>query len=160
MRVLFGLILTALLLVAPILSTAGGSKNIVETAVHAGSFDTLAAALKAADLVDDLQTDGPFTVFAPTDAAFAALGEETLNNLLKPENKDQLIQILTYHVVPGKVLAKDVVQLESAETLNGQSVEIQVNDGSVHVDNAQVIKTDIITTNGVIHVIDKVILPN
>jgi transforming growth factor-beta-induced protein len=160
MRLTLGLLLAALVLTAPITGTAGGSKDIVDTAVEAGSFKTLAAALTAADLVGALKGDGPFTVFAPTDEAFAALGQETLDNLLKPENKDQLIKILTYHVVSGKVLAADVVKLDSAKTLNGQSVDIKVTDGGVQVDAAQVIKTDILTSNGVIHVIDKVILPS
>lgn len=160
MRLTLGILLAALILTAPIVGTAGGSKDIVDTAVDAGSFNTLAAALTAADLVGALKGDGPFTVFAPTDEAFAALGQETLDNLLKPENKDQLIKILTYHVVSGKVLASDVVKLDSAKTLNGQSVDITVTDAGVQVDAAQVIKTDILTSNGVIHVIDKVILPS
>lgn len=135
-------------------------KDIVEVAVAAGSFNTLAAALQAAGLVDTLKGDGPFTVFAPTDDAFAALPEGTVENLLKPENRDQLVEILTYHVVPGKVLAADVVKLEKAKTVNGSDVKIKVADGSVNVDNATVVKTDIGASNGVIHVIDSVILPN
>lgn len=136
------------------------SKDIVDTAVAAGSFDTLVAAVKAAGLVDTLKGDGPFTVFAPTDEAFAALGQHTLDDLLKPENKDKLTSILTYHVVAGKVMAADVVKLDSAKTVNGQSVSIETADGKVMVDNATVVKTDIKTSNGVIHVIDAVLLPN
>ena len=134
-------------------------KDIVDTAVDAGSFTTLAAALEAAGLVDTLKGEGPFTVFAPTDEAFAALPEGTVENLLKPENKDRLIAVLTYHVVPGAVEAADVVKLDSAETVNGESVTITASDAGVTVDNANVIKTDIMTSNGVIHVIDAVILP-
>jgi len=134
--------------------------DIVDVAVSAGQFDTLAAALKAAGLVATLKGDGPFTVFAPTDEAFAKLPKGTVENLLKPENRDKLIAILTYHVVPGKVYAADVVKLESAETVNGARVGIKVANGSVNIDNANVIKTDIAASNGVIHVIDTVILPN
>ena len=135
-------------------------KDIVDTAVAAGQFNTLAAALEAADLVDTLKGDGPFTVFAPTDAAFAKLPAGTVESLLKPENRDQLVAILTYHVVPGKVEAADVVKLEEAKTVNGQDVRITVADSGVQVDNANVIKTDIEASNGVIHVIDTVILPS
>jgi uncharacterized surface protein with fasciclin (FAS1) repeats len=134
-------------------------KDIVDVAVEAGSFNTLAAALTAADLVDVLKGEGPFTVFAPTDDAFAALPEGTVESLLLPENKDQLISILTYHVVAGRVLAADVVTLESAATVNGQSVTISVSDAGVKIDNANVITTDIEASNGVIHVIDAVIIP-
>jgi uncharacterized surface protein with fasciclin (FAS1) repeats len=134
-------------------------KDIVDTAVAAGQFETLAAALDAADLVDTLKGDGPFTVFAPTDEAFAKLPAGTVENLLKPENRDQLIAVLTYHVVPGKVKAADVIKLDEAKTVNGQSVAIKVADGAVRVDNAKVVKTDIVASNGVIHVIDTVILP-
>ncbi len=134
-------------------------KDIVDTAVAAGDFTTLAAALDAAGLVDTLKGDGPFTVFAPTDAAFAALPEGTVESLLKPENKDQLVAVLTYHVVPGAVKAGDVVKLDSAKTVNGESVTIEASDAGVKVDNANVIATDIEASNGVIHVIDAVILP-
>ncbi len=134
-------------------------KDIVDTAVSAGSFNTLAAALEAAGLVDTLKGDGPFTVFAPTDEAFAALPEGTVESLLKPENKDKLIAVLTYHVVPGSVKAADVVKLDSAKTVNGASVTIAASDAGVQVDSANVIKTDIAASNGVIHVIDAVILP-
>ena len=134
-------------------------KDIVDTAVAAGQFSTLAAALDAAGLIDTLKGDGPFTVFAPTDAAFAKLPEGTVEDLLKPENRDQLIAVLTYHVVPGKVKAAQVVTLESATTVNGADVTISVADTGVQVDNANVIKPDIAASNGVIHVIDAVILP-
>jgi uncharacterized surface protein with fasciclin (FAS1) repeats len=134
-------------------------KDIVDTAVAAGDFTTLAAALDAAGLIDTLKGDGPFTVFAPTDAAFAALPEGMVESLLKPENKDQLIAVLTYHVVPGAVKAGDVVKLDSAKTVNGESVTIEASDMGVKVDNANVIATDIEASNGVIHVIDAVILP-
>lgn len=133
--------------------------DIVETAVEAGSFKTLAAALDAAGLVETLKGKGPFTVFAPTDEAFKNLPEGTLEDLLKPENKDKLVAILTYHVVPGKVLAADVVKLKKAETVQGSKVRIKVKKGKVKVDGANVVKTDIVCTNGVIHVIDAVILP-
>lgn len=133
--------------------------DIVDTAVAAGSFKTLAAALGAADLVDALKSDGPFTVFAPSDEAFAKLPAGTVEMLLKPENKDQLTAVLTYHVVSGQVAAKQVVELKGAKTLNGQRVNIAVVDGKVSVDKASVVKTDILCSNGIIHVIDSVILP-
>ena len=138
---------------------AGMKKDIVDTAVSAGSFKTLVAAVQAAGLVETLKSDGPFTVFAPTDDAFAKLPAGTVENLLRPENKDKLVAILTYHVVSGKVMASDVVKLSSAKTVQGQMASIMVNDSKVFVDNAQVIQTDIKTSNGVIHVIDSVILP-
>jgi uncharacterized surface protein with fasciclin (FAS1) repeats len=134
-------------------------KDIVDTAVAAGSFKTLAAALKAAGLVDTLKGKGPFTVFAPTDEAFAKLPPGTLESLLKPENKQKLTEILTYHVVPGSVMAADVAKMQSAKTVNGKSVTIKAADGSVMIDGAKVVKTDIAASNGVIHVIDSVILP-
>ncbi|MGC9452133.1 MAG: fasciclin domain-containing protein [Oceanipulchritudo sp.] len=134
-------------------------KDIVGTAVEAGSFNTLAAALQAAGLVETLQGEGPFTVFAPTDEAFAKLPEGTVEDLLKPENKDKLVNILTYHVVSGKVKARDVVKLDSATTVQGGDISIKVKDGVVYVDNATVTKTDVKASNGVIHVIDTVILP-
>ncbi len=136
-----------------------GKKDIVDTAVAAGNFKTLAAALKAADLVDTLKGKGPFTVFAPTDEAFAKLPAGTLEMLLKPENKAKLVKILTYHVVPGKVMAADVVKLKTAKTVQGSDVTITVTDGKVKVDDANVTKTDIECSNGVIHVIDAVIMP-
>ncbi len=152
----------AALLVSPLTAGSYGkkaSKDIVDTAVAAGSFNTLVAAVQAADLVDALKADGPLTVFAPTDEAFARLPEGTVENLLKPENKDQLIAILTYHVVPGKVDAAKVTTLDTAKTLQGESISIAVKDGKVYVDNAQVVTADIETSNGIIHVIDHVILP-
>ena len=136
------------------------SMDIVDVAVAAGSFETLVAAVKAAGLVEVLKSDGPFTVFAPTDEAFGALPEGTVAELLKPENKDKLVAILTYHVVPGKVMAKDVVQLSEAKTVQGQKIAIETSDAGVTVDGAKVLKTDIPATNGVIHVIDEVILPS
>ena len=135
------------------------SKDIVDTAVAAGSFKTLAAALQAAGLVDTLKGSGPFTVFAPTDAAFAKLPAGTVENLLKPENRDKLKAILTYHVVAGKVTAADVVKLKSAKTVEGSDVKISVAGGKVKVDKANVVKTDVEASNGVIHVIDTVIMP-
>ena len=132
---------------------------MVEVAVQSDDFKTLVAAVKAADLVETLSGDGPFTVFAPTDEAFAKLPKGTLEDLLKPENKKKLAGILTYHVVPGKVMAKDVVQLKSAKTVQGCKVKITVKDGTVMVNKAKVMKTDIPCKNGVIHVIDAVILP-
>jgi uncharacterized surface protein with fasciclin (FAS1) repeats len=131
--------------------------NIVETAVAAGSFNTLVAAVKAAGLVETLSGEGPFTVFAPTDEAFAEIPEDQLNALLA--DKEALTAVLTYHVVAGKVMAEDVVKLSSATTVNGQDVDIKVMDGKVMVDNAQVITADVAASNGVIHVINKVILP-
>ncbi|MBO9451531.1 fasciclin domain-containing protein [Tropicibacter sp. R16_0] len=135
------------------------SKDIVDTAVGAGDFGTLVAAVQAADLVDVLKGDGPFTVFAPTDAAFAALPEGTVENLLKPENKDQLIAILTYHVVPGKVMSTDLSDDMKAATVQGGNVTIDLDNG-VMVNDATVVAADIDASNGVIHVIDKVILPS
>ncbi|MEI7854214.1 MAG: fasciclin domain-containing protein [Planctomycetota bacterium] len=138
---------------------AAAEKDIVDTAVEAGSFKTLAAALKAADLIETLKGKGPFTVFAPTDEAFAKLPEGTVETLLKPENKAKLAAILTYHVVAGKVEAKDAVKLKSAKTVNGASFKISASDAGVMVDKAKVVKTDIQCSNGVIHVIDSVIMP-
>ena len=134
-------------------------KDVVDTAVDAGSFNTLVAAVKAADLVDTLKGKGPFTVFAPTDDAFAKLPAGTVEDLLKPENKSKLQGILTYHVVSGKFMSKDVVSLKEAKTVNGQSFTISLDAGNVFVDNAKVVKVDIECSNGVIHVIDSVILP-
>ena len=134
-------------------------KDIVDTAVAAGNFKTLATALTAADLVETLKGKGPFTVFAPTDEAFAKLPKGTVEDLLKPENKKKLAGILTYHVVAGKVMAADVVKLTEATTVQGSKVSIKVTDGKVKVDAANVVKTDIGCSNGVIHVIDAVILP-
>lgn len=139
---------------------ATAALDIVDTAVAAGSFKTLAAALTAAGLVDTLKGAGPFTVFAPTDEAFAKLPAGTVETLLKPENKDQLVAVLTYHVVAGKVEAKDVVGLPSAVSVQGQRIAITSGDDGVMVDSAHVVKTDIAASNGVIHVIDAVLLPN
>ena len=133
--------------------------DIVDTAVAAGSFKTLAAALSAADLVETLKGDGPFTVFAPTDEAFAKLPDGLVEDLLKPENKDKLTAILTYHVVPGAVMAADVVKLDEAKTVNGAMVDIEVKGNAVMVDGAKVTATDVAASNGVIHIIDTVILP-
>lgn len=138
---------------------ADTDKDIVDVAVEAGTFETLVAAVKAAGLVDVLKGDGPFTVFAPTDEAFAALPEGTVENLLKPENKDQLVAVLTYHVVPGRVTAADVVKLTEAATVQGSNVDIKVKEGTVMIDGATVVATDIEAANGIIHVIDAVILP-
>ena len=133
--------------------------DIVATAVEAGSFKTLAAALGAAQLVEALQGDGPFTVFAPTDEAFAALPKGTVENLLKPENREQLSAILTFHVVPGRVYSETVAAGHEFKTLQGQSVETRTHEGQVLVNGARVLKADIETSNGVIHVIDSVLLP-
>jgi len=139
---------------------SASSKDIVDTAVTAGSFNTLVAAVKAAGLVDVLKGDGPFTVFAPSDEAFAKLPEGTVEELLKPENREKLQSILKYHVVAGKVTSKEVASLDSAKTVQGQKVSIKTAGcGTVSVDNAKVVKADIETSNGVIHVIDSVILP-
>jgi uncharacterized surface protein with fasciclin (FAS1) repeats len=134
-------------------------KDIVETAVAAGQFKTLAAALGAAGLVDTLKGKGPFTVFAPTDAAFAKLPAGAVDTLLKPENKAKLTAILTYHVVPGKVMAADVVKLKEAKTVNGAQVDVKVNGGTVMINDAKVTTADIVASNGVIHVIDAVLMP-
>lgn len=149
----------AVVLGASSFAAAEDKKDIVDTAVGAGSFKTLVAAVQAADLVDTLKGKGPFTVFAPTDEAFAKLPKGTVESLLKPENKEKLIAILTYHVVPGKVMAKDVVNLTEAKTVQGSTVKIAVEGGKVSVGGANVVKTDIVTSNGVIHVIDAVMLP-
>ena len=135
----------------------GNKKDIVDTAIDAGSFSTLVTAVQAAGLVETLKGDGPFTVFAPTDDAFAAIPEAELEALLA--DKEKLTAVLTYHVVPGKVMAADVVKLDSATTVQGSDVDIEVSDGGVSVDAANVVTTDIETSNGVIHVIDAVITP-
>ena len=139
-------------------SHAEKKQDIVAVAAGAGSFNTLVAAIKAAGLVETLQGKGPFTVFAPTDEAFEKLPKGTVESLLKPENKDKLVAILTYHVVPGKVMAADVTTMK-AKTVNGQSLDINVAGGSVTINSATVVKTDIAASNGVIHVIDSVVLP-
>ncbi len=144
---------------ATALSAQQVKKDIVDTAVSNGSFKTLAAALTAADLIDSLKGEGPFTVFAPTDAAFDKLPDGTIDELLKPKNKKRLIALLTYHVVPGNVMAKDVQKMTAAKTLNGQCIDIVVNGRMVKVDDAKVSKTDVACSNGIIHIIDTVMLP-
>ena len=134
-------------------------EDIVDVAIGAGTFNTLVAAVQAADLVDALKGEGPFTVFAPTDEAFAALPEGTVESLLLPENKELLTSILLYHVVSGSVLAADVVGLDSATTLNGASIAISVSDSGVMINNANVVQADVVASNGVIHIIDAVLLP-
>ncbi|WP_029063767.1 fasciclin domain-containing protein [Labrenzia sp. DG1229] len=149
----------ALLLVVPLSVAKAGEKDIVDTAVGAGSFNTLVDAVQAAGLVETLKGEGPFTVFAPTDEAFAALPEGTVENLLKPENKDQLVAILTYHVVPGKVMSSDIAGKKAeVASVQGDKISVDATDG-VKVDGAKVVTADIETSNGVIHVIDAVILP-
>ena len=135
------------------------SRTIVATAVSAGSFTTLAKALEAADLVTTLEGPGPFTVFAPTDEAFAKLPPGTVESLLKPENKAKLRRVLTYHVVSGKVMAADVVKVQTAKALSGDTITVEAHGPTVHVDASQVTKADIAASNGVIHVIDTVMLP-
>ncbi len=151
------LALVGMLTAAP--ARAQQTRNIVDTAVAAGSFTTLVKALKAANLVATLEGPGPFTVFAPTDEAFAKLPAGTLESLLKLENKDKLRRILTYHVVAGELRAADVVKLQSEKAVSGDTITVKVRDGKVHVDDANVTKTDIQASNGVIHVIDTVIIP-
>ena len=158
---------TAALAASMLIATAASAGNygkkkadIVDTAVAAGTFNTLAAALEAGGLVGTLKSDGPFTVFAPTDEAFAKLPAGTVEELLRPENKDKLVEILTYHVVAGKVKAVDVVTLSSAETVNGKSVTIRVEEDTVYINDSRVTATDVWASNGVIHVVDTVILPN
>ena len=154
----FALLLGVLISAVP--AVAGSAKtDIVDTAVAAGTFNTLATALKAAGLADTLKTKGPFTVFAPTDEAFSKLPPGTVESLLKPENKEKLKTILLYHVVAGDVTAAQVMKMSSAKTLEGQDLKITVTDGAVMVNNAKVIKADVLATNGVIHVIDTVLLP-
>ncbi|MGB8621893.1 MAG: fasciclin domain-containing protein [Paracoccaceae bacterium] len=149
----------ATMLATPALSESHSMKmDIVDTAVEAGSFSTLVAAVQAAGLVDTLKGEGPFTVFAPTDAAFAALPDGTVEDLLKPENKDKLTAILTYHVVPGKVMSGDLSNGMTATTVEGEDVTI-MTEGGVKVDNANVVTPDVEASNGVIHVIDAVIMP-
>lgn len=157
---------TAAAIVAVVVTVALGStfaraskQDIVDTAVAAGQFKTLAKALDAAGLVATLKGSGPFTVFAPTDAAFAKLPAGTLQNLLKPENKAKLTAILTYHVVPGAVTAEQVTKLSEAKTVNGAVLKVSLRDGKVMINDADVVKPDIETSNGVIHVIDAVLLP-
>jgi uncharacterized surface protein with fasciclin (FAS1) repeats len=156
-----GTLAAVALTVAPVIATpaAAQTKDIVDTAVAAGSFKTLTAALQAAGLVDTLKGPGPFTVFAPTDAAFAKLPAGTVEMLLKPENKAKLTRILTSHVVAGKVMAADAARLTSAKAVSGDTLTIAAHGGGVTIDKAKVVKADIEASNGVIHVIDTVILP-
>ena len=157
--------LSAVIIAAAVVATSSQStslaqgRDVVDTAVAAGSFKTLAKALEAAGLIETLKGPGPFTVFAPTDEAFAKLPAGTLEELLKPENKAKLQRILTYHVVAGRVMAADVVKLRSATAVSGDAIPVVVRGGTVTVDGARVVKTDIGASNGVIHVIDTVILP-
>ncbi len=157
--------LTVISLIAVLVFAVSGwaqtadQKDIVDTAVAAGSFNTLAKALQAGGLVDTLKGKGPFTVFAPTDDAFAKLPAGTLEDLLKPENKAKLVSILTYHVLPKKMMAADVVKQKKAKTVQGSFVKIKTMDGKVMINDAQVIKADVMATNGVIHVIDTVLIP-
>jgi uncharacterized surface protein with fasciclin (FAS1) repeats len=142
-----------------LIASSHSKKDIVDTAVSAGSFKTLVAAVTAADLAETLKGEGPFTVFAPTDDAFAKLPAGTVEDLLKPENKDKLTSILTYHVVSGKVMAKDVMTLKEAKTVQGGMVNISMEADTVMIDNAKVVQADVECSNGVIHVIDTVIMP-
>lgn len=155
LAIIAAMILTLAMNIKPV--SADEKMDIVDTAVAAGSFDTLVTAVKAAGLVDTLKGEGPFTVFAPTDEAFAQIPEDQLNSLL--EDKEALQRVLTYHVVLGKLMAAEVMKMNSVESLQGQPLTIETNSG-VKVNNAQVIKTDIETSNGVIHVIDAVLMPN
>jgi uncharacterized surface protein with fasciclin (FAS1) repeats len=150
--------ITSLLMTSTLLIGAP-KKDIVDTAVEAGSFKTLVTAVKAAGLVDTLKGKGPFTVFAPTDEAFAKLPKGTVASLLKPENKHKLAGILTYHVVAGKVKAKQAAKLDSAKTVNGAKIAIKASGKSLAINNAKVIKANIKTSNGIIHVIDTVLIP-
>ena len=159
-KLMVGIVAGVLTMTAAGAGAQESNKDIVDTAVAAGSFKTLAKALQAAGLVETLKGKGPFTVFAPTDEAFAKLPAATLNDLLKPENKAKLQRILTYHVVAGRVAAADVVKLRTAKAVSGDSIDIRTNGGMVMVDNAHVVKTDINASNGIIHVIDAVILPD
>ena len=164
MKLVRNLMVFVLLLMPASLAYAAGhakhSKDIVDTAVSAGSFNTLVAAVKAAGLVDTLKGKGPFTVFAPTDEAFAKLPKGTVEDLLKPENKDKLVAVLTYHVIPGKVMSKDIAGKKAeVKTVQGSKLSIDATDG-VKIDNAKVTTADIAASNGVIHVIDTVVLPN
>jgi len=154
----FAIALAFVLIGGSAAASSSPAEDIVEVAVAAGSFNTLVAAVQAAGLVDTLKSDGPFTVFAPTNEAFAKLPAGTVEALL--QDKEKLTAILLYHVVPGRVAAADVVKLSSAKTVNGQSVKIMVKDGKVWIDNAEVITADVEASNGIIHVIDTVILPN
>ncbi len=154
----FTSLFSAVLLLTPARLHAAEEKTIVAVASNAGQFKTLVTAVKAAGLVETLNGKGPFTVFAPTDEAFAKLPKGTVENLLKPENKEQLVAILTYHVIPGKIMASEVTTTD-AKTVNGKKLPIMVNAGKVKAGDANVVKTDIPASNGVIHVVDSVIIP-
>lgn len=160
-RTVLATLLLGLIVVTPSRAAepAAATKDIVDTAVAAGSFKTLAAALQAAGLVDTLKGAGPFTVFAPTDEAFAKLPAGTVESLLKPENKAKLTAILTYHVVPGSVKAAQAMTLTSAKTVNGKALTLKAEGGALHIDSSRVVSADIEATNGVIHVIDAVVIP-
>ena len=152
-------IIVAAFMALPLTAAHAGQKDIVDTAVSAGKFNTLVAAVKAAGLVDTLKGKGPFTVFAPTDKAFAKLPKGTLADLLKPQNKDKLVKILTYHVVPGKIMSKDIAGKKmSVASVQGAKLSVNATKG-VKIDNAKVIGADIVTSNGVIHIIDTVVIP-
>ncbi len=140
-------------------ASSGKTMDVVDMAAHTGQFNTLVQAIQAAELESVLRGEGPFTVFAPTDEAFAKLDPGTLENLLKPENKDQLQAILTYHVVPGTVMSGEVTQMEAGKTVNGEDLTFRTEDGAVFVNDAKVIQADVQASNGVIHVIDTVLLP-
>ncbi|MEX2629974.1 MAG: fasciclin domain-containing protein [Tistlia sp.] len=160
MRILHSLAAAAVAL--PLALSAGAAKaaDIVDTAISAGQFETLVAAVKAAGLVDTLKGEGPFTVFAPTDEAFAKLPAGTVEDLLKPENKDKLVAVLTYHVIPGRVTAGDIAGTQSlVETVQGSTIEIDATGDGVMVDEASVVQADVMADNGVIHVIDQVVMP-
>jgi uncharacterized surface protein with fasciclin (FAS1) repeats len=154
----FALILSVLVSAMPAVA-ASAQRDIVDTAIAAGTFNTLATALQAAGLANTLKGKGPFTVFAPTDEAFSKLPPGTVESLLKPENKEKVKAILLYHVVSGDVTAAQVVKLSSAKTVNGQGLKLTVNDGTVMVNDAKVVKAGVLASNGVIHVIDTVLLP-
>lgn len=158
---LFGLSAVTLGMVLAVANVRAQEKpgDVVDTAVKAGSFKTLVAAVQAASLVDTLKGTGPFTVFAPTDAAFAKLPPGTLESLLKPENKAKLAGILTYHVVPGKLMAADVLKVKTLKTVNGQELTVEMKDGKPYIGGALISATDVAASNGVIHVIDTVVLP-
>ncbi len=158
-KVLLGFAAVVVLLPAMASAQSMMKKDIVDTAVSTGMFNTLVAAVKGAGLVDTLKGSGPFTVFAPTDDAFARLPAGTVENLLKPENKDMLVKILTYHVVPGNAMAADVIKMKSWKTVQGQDIWVKAKDGKVLINDANVIKADVGASNGTIHVIDTVLMP-
>jgi uncharacterized surface protein with fasciclin (FAS1) repeats len=160
MRKIATLVALTAILALPLAAGTYGKKDIVDTAIEAGSFETLVTAVQAAGLVDALKAEGPFTVFAPSDDAFAKLPEGTVENLLEPENVDQLRAILTYHVVPGEVMAANVSDGLEAASLNGQTLSFAVSESGARVGDASIIATDVSASNGVIHVIDTVLIPS